>query len=136
MGAAAVLLVGLLINPRPVRMLSTLALPLAVSGLGIAVFHVNLEMTGKLECPLGLLNLGTAPQQSLGLFLVVVGVLLGGTWTEPVGRVAKPWTIAGTILLGSAMAAASVWSAPPLPAAPAQPYAEPLTICRPPYVTD
>src|SRR5262245_57474276 len=39
---------------RPARLL-LLALPLAVAGLGVALFHVRLEWAGKLECPDGLL---------------------------------------------------------------------------------
>src|SRR5262245_66543427 len=65
MGVVAVLLVGLLAGVRPASVLSLLALPLAAGGVGVAGFHVYLEQTGKLECPDGILGLGTAPQQGL-----------------------------------------------------------------------
>jgi hypothetical protein len=37
-------------------------LPLAVAGLGVALFHEYLELTGKLECPSGVMGVGTAPR--------------------------------------------------------------------------
>src|SRR5436853_4078529 len=62
MGVVAVLGIGLLTGGRHRAVLNLLTLPLAVAGLGVAVFHVYLELTGKLECPAGVLGIGTAPQ--------------------------------------------------------------------------
>src|SRR6516225_5027695 len=80
MGMVAVLGIGLLTGPRHRVVVNLLALPLAVGVLGVAVFHVYLELTGKLECPVGVIGIGTAPQQSLIVLivlftLVVVGVI-------------------------------------------------------------
>src|SRR6516162_2917821 len=82
MGVVAVLGIGLLTGQRHRAVLNLLALPLVVGAIGVAAFHVYLELTGKLECPTGVLGIGTAPQQSLAvlfvlLALVVVGVVRG-----------------------------------------------------------
>jgi disulfide bond formation protein DsbB len=133
MGLVAVLLMGLLTDAgRPAR-LGLLVLPLAVGGLGVAAFHVILEVTGKLECPQGLLGWGTAPKQSLATFVVLVALLVmdvlrtseaaAGTWPR----------LGGAILLGGLLAAASCTSNPPPPPAPSKPYPSTPHICRPPY---
>jgi hypothetical protein len=128
MAVAAVLLIGSFLHLRQ-DALCVLVLPLAVSGLGVAVFHVYIEFAGKLECPRGIFALGTAPQQSFALLALLFAAVLGGALT-----LRKSSLIAGGILLGAALAAASIWSSPPMPSAPSQPYAEPLTICRPPFM--
>src|SRR5206468_4902178 len=51
MGVVAVLGVGVLTGQRHRGVLNLLALPLAVGGVGVAVFHEFLELTYKLECP-------------------------------------------------------------------------------------
>jgi disulfide bond formation protein DsbB len=61
MGVVAVLGIGLLTGVRHRVVLNLLAMPLAVAGVGVAAFHVFLELTGKLECPSGVLGIGTAP---------------------------------------------------------------------------
>jgi disulfide bond formation protein DsbB len=134
MAVAAVLGVGLASRTRPVSALSLLSLPLAASGLGVAAFHVYLELTGKLECPVGVMNLGTAPQQSLAIFVLLLGALLMGTASGREPQQFRWSHVVGAALLGLALAAASIWSTPPLPTAPAQPYDEPLLICRPPFI--
>jgi disulfide bond formation protein DsbB len=115
-GVAALLGVGLALRPevRP-GALARLALPLAVAGLGVAGFHVSLEWRGILECPAGLLGLGTAPLQSLLANLLLAGLLAVGAIRAPGGR---PSILALTLLsaLGLVLAFACVWSAPPLPA--------------------
>jgi disulfide bond formation protein DsbB len=79
MGVAAVLVLGLLSDMRGSAALSVLAMPLAAAGLGIAGWHVYLEQTGKLECPAGLFDLGTSPQQSLAIqALLFVILAIGG----------------------------------------------------------
>ena len=51
------------------------ALPATTGGFGVAVFHNFLELSDKLECPAGVFGLGTASQQSLGVFVVLLAVL-------------------------------------------------------------
>src|SRR4051794_38984608 len=53
MSLVAVLGMGLAIGSGQPGRLSLLAVPVAVAGLGVAVFHVYLEAAGKLECPRG-----------------------------------------------------------------------------------
>jgi len=76
MATASVLAVGLVSYGLSTSTLSLLALPLATCGLAVAGFHEFLERTGKLECPCGIFGLGTAPQQSLVLFMPLCGALL------------------------------------------------------------
>jgi disulfide bond formation protein DsbB len=129
MGVVAVLGVGLLTGPRHRGVLNLLALPLTVAGFGVALFHVYLEVTGKLECPAGLLGVGTAPQQSLAvltllLALVAVGSVRGGGVDGSNGAAA----VVG-VVLGVALAVAAVTSAPP--PAPPKSY-DVFDTCRPP----
>lgn len=126
MSLVAVLAIGLLAGAaRPGR----LALPIAVAGLGVALFHVSLELRGKLECPAGLLNLGTAPQQSLGMFSVLTVLLF---LDAAPGTGMRHWTgVIGAIVIGALLAVASCIANPPPP--PPHPYEGPPDICRPPY---
>jgi len=107
-----------------------LALPACVLGLLVAGWHVYLESSGALECPKGMLGLGTAPIQSLVVFLLL---------TSSVGLSALRATEVGTprlamaAVLGLLFGFASVKSSPPMPAAPKQPYPDPLLTCRPPF---
>lgn len=133
MSLVAVLGIGLLAGLVRAGTLGLLALPLAVAGLGVALFHVFLEVREKLECPLGIFDLGTAPQQSLALF-VVLTALLGIDAVRNV-RVGRPQgtALVGGLALGVLLAVASCISNPPLPAAPKEPYAKPPDVCRPPF---
>ena len=76
MAAMGILAVGLLSGIRPFGRVSLLALPAAIGGLGVAGFHVSRIMAGAMECPEGMLGIGTAPHQSLAAF-VVLTLLLG-----------------------------------------------------------
>lgn len=132
MGAAAVLAVGLMVRvPRP-GLLSLLALPLAAAGLGVAIFHMWLEYSGKLECPPGVLGLGTAPQQSLAI-LILLALLLGedvlAHLQAPAGAAAA---VVATVVLGGLLAWGCVASAPP-PPQPTAPYTGTFDTCRVPY---
>jgi hypothetical protein len=132
MSVAAVLAVGLLARAARPDRLALLALPLAVAGLGVGLFHVRLELAGKLECPGGLLELGTAPKQSLAVFvaltaLLALGALLGARGLADLGALAV------AVVLGGLLAVASCTSNPPMPPAPKAPYAAPPDVCRPPY---
>jgi len=114
--------------------LSLLALPLAAAGLGVALFHVSLEVRDKLECPPGIFGWGTAPQQSVAVFAVLFLLLLAGAWWElRNGAVSWP-ALVGALVLGGLMAVASSIANPPPPPAPPQAYKEPIPdICRPPF---
>jgi hypothetical protein len=133
MGVVAVLATGLLTGQRHRAVLNLLALPLAVGALGVAVFHVSLELTGKLECPSGVLGIGTAPQQSLAvLILLLVAVAVGVVRSRREGE-PRPAAAGVAVVLGLLLAWGAVASSPPMPPAPAQAYTTPLDTCRPPF---
>jgi hypothetical protein len=133
MGVVAVLGIGVFTGQQHRGVLSILALPLAVAGFGVAAFHVFLELTGKLECPAGIMGIRTAPQQSLAALSVLLVLVLVGVW-----RSAKAWesqwlaTLAA-VVLGLILAWGSILSSPPMPNAPTKPYETPLDMCRPPF---
>jgi hypothetical protein len=106
---------------------------MAAAGLGVSMFHVYLESSGKLECPAGVLGFGSAPQQALAalaiLFLLLLADAIRGRQLADFGAAA----LTGGMVLGAVLAFASVRSAPPAPPAPSKPYDQPLEICRPPY---
>lgn len=77
MGTLAVLVTALFFRGVPRGFLAVLALPTAVAGLVIASIHVSLEARQVIECPRGLIGAGSAPQESLGLFVLLVGLLAG-----------------------------------------------------------
>lgn len=128
---AAVLLLGLFGGHLAARgTVAWLTVPAVVLGLCVAAWHVMLEANGTLECPKGLWGLGTAPQQSLALFLLLSPPVLLSAWRgEGVG--------VGRLLLALGLGAVAAWlcikSAPPLPPIPKAPYPDPLVICRPPF---
>jgi disulfide bond formation protein DsbB len=130
-----VLVMGVLTGLGRSAPLSLLALPLAVAGLGVASFHVYLEWTGKLECPAGVFDVGSAPAQSLVAFLALF-VLLAYDALRWAGRVSFLYGPAMLVALGlgGVFAWGCVLSAPPLPEPPPKPYAEKPNVCRPPYV--
>ncbi len=133
MAVVAVLVIGLLSGRRHWGMLNLLALPLAVAGFAVAGFHVYLEGGGKLECPAGVLGVGTAPQQSLAVLTVLLVVVAVGVARS--GRAEGQPTVAAlaAVVLGLLLGWAAVASSPPMPPAPKQAYTTPLDICRPPY---
>jgi disulfide bond formation protein DsbB len=124
MAAAAVLLMGLLTDMRGSALTSALALPLATAGLCIAGWHVYLEQIGKLECPEGLFQLGTAPQQSLAVQTLLFVVLVIGGLRRP--------TLAVAIPVGALLAYFCVISAASVKLPPEELEAPQPKICRPP----
>jgi disulfide bond formation protein DsbB len=133
MSVLGVLGIGVLTGRRYRNVLNVLALPLAVGGFGVAAFHGYLELTGKLECPPGVMGIGTAPQQSLAvltllLVLVAVGVVRAGTFGEPRMAVSL-----AALVLGLLFGVGAVASAPPMTGPPTKAYETPLEICRPPF---
>jgi len=115
---------------------SLLALPLATAGFGVGAYHVHLELLGTLECPYGILGIGTAPQQSLvGLGIVLALVTAGAVHARRIG-IGRRGIVVGALAIGLAAAAAAIISAPPMPPPPARPHETPLDMCRPPYRTE
>lgn len=140
MAVAVVLGFGWWLDRSRCRSLALLATPLAVAGLGVAAFHEYLVVSSSLECPYGLLGLGSAPAQSLAVFLGLTICLCAAAVDRSAhdDRTALSGLAVATSL-GLMLAWASVASAPPLPAAPNAPYdpvQQPLNTCRPPYVSD
>jgi disulfide bond formation protein DsbB len=132
MGVAAVLLMGLLTGASRVAPLSLLALPLGAAGLGIAGFHVYLEKIGALECPGGILGVGSAPQQSLGAYVVLAFLLLADALRRGGGPVVRFIALLLALVVGGGIAYGCIVSVPP-PVQPLKAYPGPPTVCRPPY---
>ncbi len=134
-GTAAVLLMGLITRTyrRECSLLAALSLPLATAGLAIAAFHVYLEFSGKLECPLGMLGLGTAPQQSFTILFVLVLALLAQAINVVRGDRHSNFVLPVAMILGCLVAYACIVSAPSLPKVPDKAYESPLDTCRPPF---
>ena len=130
LGALGVLAMGLLTGAGRSAPLAALALPLAAGGLALAVFHVRLELTGRMECPAGILELGSAPQQSLAGFAVLTALLVIDLLSN--GGAARLVALAGGLVLGALFAAGCiVTSSPPCRVLPEE-YASPPKGCRPP----
>jgi disulfide bond formation protein DsbB len=132
MGVAAVLLMGLLTGASRVAPLSLLALPLGAAGAGVAGFHVYLEKTGALECPGGIYGVGSAPQQSLGIYVMLLFLLLADALRRGGGPVVRAIAVLLALIVGGGIAYGCLVSAPPAPK-PDRPYALPPKTCRPPY---
>ena len=126
MAAFAVLAVGLLVDRSQAGLLCLLCLPLAVAGTAVAAYHEYLVLASKLECPKAILSIGTAPAQSLAVFVALTAVVA-------VGCRQKAREGVGAAAFGLALAWGCVASAPPMPPTPQKPYDQPLEICRPPF---
>jgi len=111
-------------------MAAWLTLPHCVLGLAVAAFHVYLETSGALECPAGIADLGTAPMQSLALFVLLTPPVLLCALRSPDVRAGR---IGLAALLGAIFAFASIKSSPPLPPTPKEAYKDALVTCRPPF---
>ena len=137
MAVMGVLLMGMWAGIRPVLTLGLIALPLATTGFGVACFHVYLEVTGKLECPMGILGWGSAPAQSatcLGLlFCTLLASVLIRSPDPKVNHGSVMFKAVVGFLLGASLAWAACKSVPPMPPTPTKPYAQPPDICRPPF---
>jgi hypothetical protein len=131
MSVCAILLIGLLGRAAPGGALSRLALPLGLAALGVSGFHVWLEYNGTLECPDGILGVGSSPQQALAIIVAMTIVLfIDVVRFRPSTGVM--FAIVG-IIVGGGLAYGSIVSSPPIPPAPDAPYTALLDICRPPY---
>lgn len=138
MAAAVSLLVSFWLDGVRSTRLCIVALPFAVAGLGVAMFHEYLVLSGKLECPPALFGWGDGPLQSLAVFSLLTAVCLVGAffYRHSSARQGIPSILAATFL-GVGVAWACIASAPSLPSTPAQPYdpvRQPFDMCRPPFV--
>lgn len=128
MAVVAVLGVGVLAKVRPAGTLALLALPVCMGGVAVGALHVYLEYVGKLECPRGVAEVGSAPQQALAIQAVLLLLLL----IDAVRGRGLAGAL-GAVLLGLAFGVAAIRTAPPPPEVKA-PYPEgPIKGCRPPY---
>lgn len=121
MSIFAVLLVGMLADRARPALHSLYAFPLAVAGLGVAAFHMYLVLADVLECPDGILGLGTAPAQSLTVFALLTTALAAAALSGPRDHRRTLVTL-GAGCLGLVLAWSSVASSPPLPTPPDAPF--------------
>jgi disulfide bond formation protein DsbB len=139
MSIFAVMSVRLTVDRTRAGLLCLVSLPLASGGLGVAAFHEYLVVTSKLECPPGVFGLGTAPAQSLAIFVLLTAVTGLGAWAGGHAfQLPRVPAVLGAAVLGLLLASGAVASAPPMPPAPTKPYdpaKQPLDICRPPFHT-
>jgi disulfide bond formation protein DsbB len=137
-GTLGVLFIGLLTRARRTGVVGVMALPLAVAGVGVAGFHVYLEYTGVLECPKGLQEIGTAPQQSLAALGILTLLLLADSIRNTAGESYGVPTVLLALILGGGMAFACVTPpmVPPMPTPSKEAYENPPDGCRPanPYL--
>jgi hypothetical protein len=131
-GAFAVLLIGLCTRARRTGAVGVMALPLAIAGVGIAGFHVYLEYTGKLECPKGLQEIGSAPQQSLAGLSVLTLLLLIDSLRNTSGGSYGVFTIFLALVLGGGFAYGSLETIATPPPLSKEAYDKPPDGCRPP----
>lgn len=116
------------------RRVPLLALPLAVGGFGVAAFHTYLVLANKLECPLGIADLGPAPAQSLALFtLVLLAVAWGVIQEVKANRWLGVAALVGVTLGGASVYGSIVANPPPAKATKATEPGERLETCRVPY---
>jgi disulfide bond formation protein DsbB len=128
MAVAGILLVGL-VSGVSAGQLCLLALPSAVGGLGTAIFHVYLVQTGKLECPAGIRGIGTAPEQSLASYaLLLIPLILASLRTRAAATILA-------LVLGAAFVYGSI-TFNPAPPKPTKPYDGAPDTCRVPYVEE
>ncbi len=133
MGIVAVFTIGLVSRAAPRAILSMLSLPMGIAALTVAGFHVSLELNGTLECPRGVLGVGTAPQQSLaGLAIMTILLAADVIRNRSALRFAAGAFIA-SIVVGVVLGWLAIASSPPLPGPPAAPYEGEPEVCRRPF---
>jgi disulfide bond formation protein DsbB len=130
----SILVLGWFIDNHRMDLYCLLTFPLHIMGFGIAAFHSWLVYHSILECPKGLFGLGTAPYQSLVLFILLTVPLLAGAW--PAARLSRSgslptWLI--ILLLGGVLVYLCKAGSPPLPEPPVKPYENPADTCRRPF---
>jgi hypothetical protein len=123
--SVGVLVAGLLMRDQTAAGVAVMALPVAVAGLGVGVIHNYLEFTGKLECPKGISNIGTAPQQAAVAQAILVLFLL-------TAAMRRPFVAFVAIVMGAAVAWL-LFTTSPKPVVPTKPYEGRIAKCRVPY---
>lgn len=136
MAAFAVAAIGAVAGRGIAGLVCAMILPIAVMGLGVAGFHEYLIRTAVIECPPGLLSLGSLPTQSLVLFALMAALAATGllkSHPDSLPRRAQMFVLG--IAIGIAVAWASVASAPPIPQrkSPYDPTKDIFNNCRPVY---
>ncbi|MBI1832876.1 MAG: disulfide bond formation protein B [Planctomycetes bacterium] len=123
MAAAGALAFGPFLPGMPSAAQTVLALPSVIAGAGIAGWHIYLEWNEKLECPVGITGVLTAPGESLIVFGLLVVLLLGDLFHQ------RKYVMqgVGAILLGVVFAVTSVHGVPDRPTGP---HPAPLDGCR------
>lgn len=132
MSAGGVLLIGLFSEFRNSVVVLQMAMPLTIGGLITAIFHFYLEAVGALECPLGIFGLGSGPQQSLCVFVLLVILNVSGA-LRGAANGKHSTTIAVGLIVGVVLSIGAIASAPPMPTRPNSPYEKPIDTCRPPF---
>jgi disulfide bond formation protein DsbB len=125
--AVGILAVGLLMRDQIAGRVGAMAMPIAVAALGIGGIQVFLEYTGKLECPKGIMDVGSAPQQAVVAEAILLLFLLLSART----RAAAAFT---SIVMGAVVAWLLFATSPKLEV-PTKAYNPgKLTKCRVPFV--
>jgi disulfide bond formation protein DsbB len=148
LGVSGVFLVGLLSGRQRAGVVSLLALPLTIGGLGVAGMHVAKELNGELECPPGVVcqayanfqdqadcppemrELATAPRESLTVFALLFLLQLVDILRSRTRGGFGILSLAGGIIVGSLITAGLMYAVKnqrPIPLAP-----KPLEGCRKP----
>ena len=127
--ALGVLILGVFTRARETGYVNLMAFLPAVAGGLIAAFHTYLEATGKLVCPKGVGGIGSAPQQSLAAFVLILVCLVLGLALDIRRKGLAVAAVGWSLLLGGAFAYGCIVSAPPsrMPPPDLRPY-----ICHPP----
>jgi len=129
MAVAGILLFGMFLPGVPSAAVSVLALGPAAAGLCVAAMHVYYEWNGALECPKGASGVLPVPQESLAVFLLLVGMLVG----DLVHRRMFLLQGVGAILLGVVLCSMCLKSVQRMEA-PTEPYKTEPDGCRKPFV--
>jgi disulfide bond formation protein DsbB len=124
-----VLVLGVFTRARETPYVNLMALVPTVAGGIVAAFHTYLDMSGKLVCPKGILDIGSTAQQSLASFLLILACLIPGL----VFDVRKRGVSVAAVILGVALGAGSAYGCIVSSPAPSMPPPEkrPL-MCHPP----
>src|SRR5262249_23080155 len=107
--AVGIIAAGLLVRNQSASGVAAMALPVAVAGLGICIIQNLLEYTHRIECPKGIHNIGTAPQQALAAQAILVFFLLIAARNRAAAAFAA-------VLIGAGIAWLLYTTSPKLPA--------------------
>lgn len=132
---AALAIVGLCLwveRKRP-GLACLLSLPAICGGLGVAAFHASLVWRGKMICPLGVFEMGTAPEESLLVFIALAVVSSAGAFAGRRESLRQGIaTTAAAIAIGLAFAWGCIQSAPLAPPTKkAYEIPKPIDTCQP-----